>query len=529
MNKVLKSFFLLLICTASSLCETTKFLGAAQPRSLKTQERTRKAGILMHITSLPSKYGIGTLGQEAFKFVDFLVKAKQTVWQLLPIHPTGYGDSPYQAFSTFAGNPYMIDLDALISEGLLTKQEVNAVSWGADPSVVDYGILYKERMELLRKAHKRFQPGRDYIDFVTFNDWITDYVTFMTCKDLYNNSHWTTWPEHIRKKGRAAVNDFLSEHSLEVKFHYFLQYKFFEQFNKLRDYAHEKGIQLLGDVPIYVPYDSVDTWANPTLFQFDQSGKPLAVAGVPPDAFTADGQLWGNPLYNWPVHKSTHFEWWIKRLSFLGGLFDIIRIDHFRGLESYWKVPAGDTTARNGEWVKGPGMDFINAVKEKLPNIQFIAEDLGYLTPEVLALREGSAFPGMKILQFAFDPREPSDYLPHTYDKNSVCYTGTHDNDTLMSWQKALSDEDRAFAEKYLGLEKGADLRWPLLRAGMSSTSNLFIAPLQDYLGLGGEARMNRPGIMDGKNWIWRSTPGQIPEDLAEKIADLTVLYNRSD
>ena len=528
-----KTAFFLTLLLSSIISETAEksFLAAENlHNNLRTLEEShmRRSGILMHITSLPSKYGIGTLGEESYKFVDFLVKAKQRTWQMLPIQPTGYGDSPYQAASTFAGNPYLIDLDILIGEKLLKQEEVTSINWGSDPQYVDFGNMFVKRYEVLKKAFDRFKPNKDFENYVkSQKDWIEDYALFMALKEKFGYKPWTEWPEDLKRHKESALKKYRTELKTTINFHYFLQFKFEQQWNNLRNYAKSKGISLIGDVPIYVPMDSSDAWANPENFQLDKNGNPTGVAGVPPDAFTADGQLWGNPLYDWDRMKKDNFKWWIKRLRATGNKFDIIRIDHFRGLESYWNVPAKDTTARNGRWVKGPGVDFIKAIHEQLPDIDFIAEDLGYLTPEVLYLREYSKYPGMKILQFAFDSREPSNYLPHTYERNTVCYTGTHDNDTIMSWQKALTKEDRIYAENYLGVKPGEDLRWPLLKAGMASVSNLFVAQLQDYLGLGAEARMNRPGIMDGKNWIWRAVPGQITDDLANSIAYITTLYGR--
>ena len=443
----------------------------------------------MHITSLPSNYGIGTLGKEAYKFADFLVKAKQKNWQMLPLGPTGYGDSPYQSTSSYAGNPYMIDLDVLIEEKLLKEDEVKKVNWGSDLSHVDFGNMWEKRFPVLEKAYKRFKPNKEYEAFCKKNkDWLDDFSLFMSVKEKFKNGQWTEWPQDIKLRQKAAMDKYTKELADKINFHKFIQFKFYEQFDKLKDYCHNKGLKLIGDVPIYVPLDSSDVWANPSIFQLDKKLTPLAVAGVPPDAFTADGQLWGNPLYDWNKMAKDNYKWFINRLRATGNLFDVIRIDHFRGLESYWSVPYGDKTARNGKWVKGPDMGLIKAIHRDLPNLEFIAEDLGYLTPEVLALREGSGFPGMKVLEFAFDTREKSDYLPHTYVTNTVCYAGTHDNEVLMKWQQDIPPEDRDLAERYLGLAKGADLRMPILRAGMASVSYLFVAQLQDYLGLDGSS-----------------------------------------
>ena len=521
MAKIHSLLFIILI----SLSNCSNLRGLATAKS-----RPRSAGVLMHITSLPSNYGIGTLGIEAYKFADFLVKAKQKNWQMLPLGPTGYGDSPYQSTSSYAGNPYMIDLDVLIAEKLLKEDEVKTVFWGNDETKVDFGNMWTKRYVVLEKAFKRFSPKPDYETFVKKNkDWLEDFALFMSVKEKFGFGQWTEWPEDIKLRKPEAMEKYAKELSDKINFHKFIQYKFFQQFDKLKNYCHEKGLKLIGDVPIYVPLDSSDVWANPEIFQLDSKLTPLAVAGVPPDAFTADGQLWGNPLYDWEKMAKDNYKWFINRLRATGKLFDVIRIDHFRGLESYWSVPYGDKTARNGKWVKGPDMGLIKAIHRDLADLEFIAEDLGYLTPEVLALREGSGFPGMKVLEFAFDTREKSDYLPHTYVPNTVCYAGTHDNEVLVQWEKDIPPQDRNLAERYLGLPMGADLRYPILRAGMASVSYLFVAQLQDYLGLGGESRMNRPGIMDGKNWLWRAKHDQINDRLAEDIAYLTNLYARCD
>ena len=513
-------FLLITILILSTECKNLRFL--------QMKEKRRRSGILMHITSLPSKYGIGTLGDEAYNFVKFLVKAKQKEWQVLPLGPTSYGDSPYQVFSSFAGNHYLIDLDYLIKEKLLTQEEVDSVNWGNDSRYVDFGNLFIERNKILRKAFERFKPNDDYLQFVkTQNYWLEDYSLFMALKSHFDYKSWIDWPKDIKLRKESEMTKYKKELGKEMKFHMFLQYKFNEQWVKLRTFCHENGIKIIGDVPIYVALDSSDTWSSPENFQLDKDGFPKAVAGVPPDAFTADGQLWGNPLYDWDKMKKDNFKWWIMRLKATSEKFDTIRIDHFRGLEAYWSVPYGDKTARNGKWIKGPDKDFIKALHDNLPKVNFIAEDLGYLTQEVLDLRNYSKYPGMKLLQFAFDSREASDYLPYGYEKNTVCYLGTHDNDTVEGWQKALNPNDRNLAERFLGLKPGDNLRWPLIRVGFATVSDLFVGTLQDYIGIGSEGRMNTPGVMNGKNWIWRALPGEYNEQLADKIAELTVLYGR--
>ena len=491
----------------------------------------RSSGILMPISSLPSPHGIGTLGAEARKFVDFLADAGQSWWQILPVGPTSYGDSPYQSFSAYAGNPYLIDLDLPCEDGLLTPAEVNAVSWGTDPARVDYSAIYNGRFPLLHLAMERgWERDADKVKaFSEENDaWLPDYALFMALKRHFGMSAWTEWPdEDIRLRRPEAVARYREELADDIRLFTYIQYLFFRQWEALRSYAHEKGIGIIGDLPIYVAMDSADVWADPRAFQLDERNVPAEVAGVPPDYFTADGQLWGNPLYDWDAMKADGYTWWIRRIAGASRLYDILRIDHFRGLESYWAVPYGETTAKVGRWVKGPGMDLMNVLTEKFPNIQFIAEDLGYLTPEVRQLLEDSGLPGMKVLQFAFDSREAANYLPHTYPRHCVCYAGTHDNSTLMGWKDEAAPADIAMAREYLGLHDEEGFNWGVLRGGQSSVADLFIAQMQDYLGLGSEARMNTPGILGG-NWQWRMLPGQITDELTARIARMTSLYGRS-
>ena len=492
----------------------------------------RSSGILMPISSLPSPHGIGTLGAEARKFVDFLADAGQSWWQILPVGPTSYGDSPYQSFSAYAGNPYLIDLDLLCEDGLLTPAEVNAVSWGTDPARVDYSAIYNGRFPLLHLAMERgWERDADKVKaFSEENDaWLPDYALFMALKRHFGMNAWTEWPdEDIRLRRPEAVARYREELADDIRLFTYIQYLFFRQWEALRAYAHEKGIGIIGDLPIYVAMDSADVWADPRAFQLDERNVPAEVAGVPPDYFTADGQLWGNPLYDWDAMKADGYTWWIRRIAGASRLYDILRIDHFRGLESYWAVPYGETTAKVGRWVKGPGMDLMNVLTEKFPNIQFIAEDLGYLTPEVRQLLEDSGLPGMKVLQFAFDSREAANYLPHTYPRHCVCYAGTHDNSTLMGWKDEAAPADIAMAREYLGLhDEEEGFNWGVLRGGQSSVADLFIAQMQDYLGLGSEARMNTPGILGG-NWQWRMLPGQITDELTARIARMTSLYGRS-
>ena len=488
----------------------------------------RRSGILMHITSLPGPYGVGTMGKNAYAFVDFLRDAGQTYWQILPLTPTGYGDSPYQSCSTFAGNHYLIDLDRLREEGLLWDEDLQGIEWSWCDEKVDFGRQYQNRLNVLRKAYSRFGGSGDFDWFCQQNgSWLADFALFMALKGKFGGAPWYQWEGALKFRNADAIWNARQELADEIRFYSFVQYIFYKQWNDLRNYAHNNGVSIIGDVPIYVPYDSVDVWSNPELFQLNENLDPTDVAGCPPDAFSADGQLWGNPLYRWDVLAQDGYSWWIRRLAAAGNLYDVIRMDHFRGFEAYWAVPFGDTTARNGRWVKGPDMAFINAVKNGLPHIKFIAEDLGFLTQEVLDLRDASGYPGMKILEFAFDSREPSDYLPHTYIQNTVCYTGTHDNMTMRQWFETASPDAIAYATEYMRLSQEEGLVWGTIRTAMSSVSDMCIIQMQDYLDLGGDARMNFPGICDGTNWIWRAKDGVINGELAWKIRQLTALYGR--
>ena len=488
----------------------------------------RSSGILMHITSLPGSYGVGTMGAQAFSFVDFLSAAGQSNWQLLPLTPTGFGDSPYQSCSAFAGNHYLIDLDELIRDGLLEEAEVTSVTWFRSEEKVDFGLLYANRLKVLRLAFARFIPGEDYVRFCEENSsWLPDFALFMALKDRNGGKPWYQWDRALKFRQEQALSAARQELEEEIRFYYFIQYLFFRQWNALRSYASGKGIRMIGDVPIYVPLDSVEVWSEPELFQLDEELTPTAVAGCPPDAFSADGQLWGNPLYRWERHKEENYSWWLRRLKAAGGWFDVIRIDHFRGFEAYWSVPYGDATARNGKWIPGPDQDFVRAMKQGLPELNFIAEDLGFLTPGVKALRDASGYPGMKVLQFAFDPREPSDYLPHTYTSNSVCYTGTHDNLTMRQWFETSEPEHVEFAKAYMNLTEEEGYVWGTIRTAFASVSDLAIIQMQDLLNLDGKARMNFPGTLSDCNWTWRMKDGIIEPDLAQKLLQLTKLYAR--
>ena len=489
----------------------------------------RKSGILLHISSLPSDYGIGTMGKEAYKFVDFLKSAKQTLWQILPVGPTSYGDSPYQSFSTNAGNPYFIDLDTLCEEGLLKKTDYSKIKWGTDTKRTDYEAIYNNRFKVLRKAFDNFKTGdlTEFNDFLQKNErWISNYALFMSIKDAMEGKSWLEWDDGLRKRDSHSLWEFKSTHEDDVMFWEFLQFKFFEQWDKLKEYANENGISIIGDIPIYVALDSAEVWVYPDLFELDEDLMPTAVAGCPPDAFSPTGQLWGNPLYNWEKHKEFGYNWWIDRIKSATTLYDIVRIDHFRGFEGYYSIPYGHETAENGKWLKGPGMDLFNAVKNELGDLPIIAEDLGFLTEDVHKLLKNSGFPGMKVLEFAFDPREESNYLPHTYTQNSVVYVGTHDNNTVNGWIKELDKDTLAFCKKYLNADD--DLVWKLIKTAMASVSETAIIQMQDYLELGEEARMNIPSISGG-NWQWRMNKKALTKKLAEKIADITRTYGRCE
>ena len=488
----------------------------------------RESGILMHITSLPSPYGVGTMGKAAYQFLDFLHKSGQKYWQILPVTPTGYGDSPYQSCSTYAGNHYLIDLDLLVEEGLLKKSEITKNTWSDKPERVNFGYLYNHRLDVLRLAYGRFRPTEAFDTFCHENDsWIWDFAMFMALKTKNGGKPWYQWEENLKFRDDAALTKAWQELETEIHFYCFIQYLFQRQWDRLRAYAHEKGVKIIGDVPIYVPLDSADVWSNPHLFDLDENLDPVAVAGCPPDGFNADGQLWGNPLYRWHVHKQENFAWWVRRMNAAGNRYDMVRLDHFRGFESYWAVPYGDETARNGQWMPGPGMDFVNAMQEHLPHVALIAEDLGFLTKAVKDLQKASGYPGMKVLTFAFDSREPSDYLPHTYTAHSVCYTGTHDNMTTRQWFDTAPKAAVKYAREYMGIRPDEGDVWGTIRSAMASVSNLCIIPMQDYLELGSEARMNFPGTQSSDNWTWRATRGYLTAALSKRIYRLTELYGR--
>ena len=492
----------------------------------------RKQGILLPISAIPSAYGIGTFGVQSYAFVDFLEKAGQKFWQILPLGPTGYGDSPYQSFSTFAGNPYYIDLEMLTEEGYLTKEECDACDFGSNEYCIDYEKIYRERFTVLKKAYERaaergLEEKEEYRQFVQKNaDWLEDYALYMAVKNSFGGVCFMEWDEDIRTRRQEAMEKYRRELDKEICFFRFQQYLFAKQWKALKAYANQKGIEIIGDIPIYVAFDSADTWANPELFQLDENRQPIGVAGCPPDAFSETGQLWGNPLYDWNYHRSTGYDWWLKRIAYCHEWYDVLRIDHFRGFDEYWFVPYGDLTAENGHWEKGPGMELFSAMKEKLGHKRVIAEDLGFLTDSVIEMVKETGYPGMKVLQFAFGAWENSEYLPHRYDRNCVVYTGTHDNDTMLGMIENMPEEDKCFAREYLHTYSNKDLARACIRAALSSVADTAIIPIQDYLELGSEARINIPSTL-GINWKWRMDGKALTDELAENILHMTKLYGR--
>ena len=513
----------------------------------------RESGILMPVSSLPGPYGIGCFGKAALEFVDFLAEAGQTIWQILPLSPTGYGDSPYQSCSAFAGNPYFIDLDALKAEGLLTAAQLKAEEWGENPLEVDYGTLYTSRYKVLRTAYQAwreqcagqhgcaFYYPDDYYAFTLANEaWLEDYALYMALKTEHQMKSWTDWPREYRTRDAGALARFRAAHEEEIGFWKFLQYKFGAQWKAVKDYANAKGVKILGDIPIYVSADSVDAWVGGPLFELDGEGRFARVAGCPPDYFSADGQLWGNPLYNWPYHKQTGYAWWVQRVRHALGIYDLLRIDHFRGFDTYWAIPAGSATAKNGKWEIGPRMDLFNALEAALGKLPIIAEDLGELVPSVRELLADSTFPGMKVLQFAFGGGD-NEYLPHNHVKNCVVYPGTHDNTTLTDWWvNSATEKEKATAAAYLHLTpckptakevaavKPDDARIALIRAALGSVADRVIIPMYDWLGLGAQAHLNTPGKLGG-NWTWRAADGFAKTTLAKRVLEECEVYCRAE
>ncbi|MDO4565521.1 MAG: 4-alpha-glucanotransferase [Clostridia bacterium] len=486
----------------------------------------RSCGILLHLSSLPSPHGIGTMGKAAFEFIDFLSGAKQGFWQMLPVSPTSFADSPYQSVSTFAGNPYFIDLDILVNEGLLLPEELNA-DWGDDPRKVDYGKLYLNRGRVLRLAFSRFDRN-EMEDFVRENAaWLDGYSLFAACKEYFSGLPWHSWDDEIKFRTPEGLEKYRTLLAEDIAYHRFVQYEFDKQWSALRAYAKGKGVKLIGDVPIYVPWDSADVWERPELYLLDEELKPVLVAGVPPDYFSKTGQLWGNPLYDWDAHEREGFAWWLFRMGAAKRRFDVARIDHFRGLESFWAVPFAEETAVNGSWLKGPGMKLVSAIKREHPDLTVIAEDLGFLTPEVNKLLSDSGFWGMRVLQFGFDPYKNSRELPHNYPLNCVAYTGTHDNSTMMGWASATEPKYLGFAVQYLGLNREEGFPFGFARGVLCSCAKLAIIPMQDYLGLGDEARMNLPGSTGW--WTYRMGADDCDEKLQSRIASYSRMTGRAD
>lgn len=493
----------------------------------------RSSGMLLPIASLPSKYGIGTFSKSAYDFVDILKAAGQRFWQILPLGPTGYGDSPYQSFSTYAGNPYFIDLDRLVEEGLLSEKECKSFDFGTNKRHIDYGKIYESRFLILQKAYKRckLKGDPDYEKFLEENkEWLDDYCLYMAVKNHFNGVSWDHWDEDIRLREPEAMEKYRTQYADEMNFFRFQQFKFQEQWYALKEYANQNGVEIIGDIPIYVAFDSADTWARPDLFQFDEENMPIDVAGCPPDGFSATGQLWGNPLYKWEYHKETGYVWWAKRMERCFRLYDIVRVDHFRGFDEYYAIPYGNKTAENGCWKKGPGLDLFVQLRKQLGEMRVIAEDLGYLTPSVMKMVEESGFPGMKVLEFAFDSREPSNYLPHNYDKNCVVYTGTHDNQTLRTWYYEMAEEDRKLAKDYMNLygRNDEEIQWEFIRLALSSVAMLAVIPVQDYLYLDSDARINTPSTL-GDNWTWRLAEEDFDKQLISRIRKLCVLFGRTE
>lgn len=489
----------------------------------------RASGILMHISSLPGEYGIGKLGKEAYKFADFLKKAKQRYWQILPVSPTSYGDSPYQSFSVFAGNPYFIDLETLEEEGLLSADDYKHIDWGENKSV-DYGLIYEKIFDVLHKAYEGYKKSGDKAceKFAAENEWVEEYALFMALKFAHDGKAWYEWEKPLRMREETAVKKARKKYADEIGFWTFLQYEYAKQWQALKTYVNGLGIDFIGDIPIYVAYDSVEVWTQPELFLLDEERKPIDVAGCPPDVFTAKGQLWGNPLYRWDVMEKRGYDWWISRLKTACTTYDVVRIDHFRGFESYYTIPYGNEDAIIGEWRKGPGMKLFKAVKAALGKQRIIAEDLGFITKDVAKLLKASTYPGMKVLEFAFDPDGKSNYLPHNFTTpNCVCYTGTHDNETVVGWVNSCDRKTLRFCRNYLNVKRNKDIPWAMIRAAWSSIADTAVAQMQDFLELDSGARMNIPSTL-GNNWKWRMDSAALTDELAEKIAQLTITYDRT-
>jgi 4-alpha-glucanotransferase len=494
--------------------------------------KERSSGILLHPTSLPGKYGIGTLGKAAIDFIDFLVKAKQTYWQILPLGPTGYADSPYQCFSAHAGNPNLIDLDLLVKAKLLHPDDLNDYPHFHEEKI-EYEQIQQLRLPLLKKAFQSFMHNADSLEKLAYRNfqkdqgkWINDYALFRAIKVNREQRPWYLWEEPLKKREPEALKAMQMTLHDEIEFHKFLQFIFFRQWMAVKDYAQKHKIRIIGDIPLYVALDSADAWGNPEIFEFDAELNPLRVGGVPPDYFSENGQLWGNPLFRWDVLKETGYRWWIDRIKTNLFLYDVIRIDHFRGFAAYWAVPYGEKTAINGKWITCPGKDFFDVLRAEFGDLPIIAEDLGVITPDVEEIRDGFGLPGMKILQFAFDSSEANDYIPHNYVKNCIVYTGTHDNDTVVGWYRNASESDKKYVLDYLNTGDH-DIHWSFIRLAMASVAYTAVTPMQDLLGLDSSARMNLPGTTQN-NWQWRVRAEYLSPELAARLAHFTLLYGRA-
>jgi len=493
----------------------------------------RGSGIIMHIASLPGKYGIGTFGKEAYEFGDFLQKAGQKYWQILPLGPTSFGDSPYQSFSAFAGNPYFIDFDTLRKDGLLNEKDYDSINFGENLENIDYGLIFNEKLKTLRKVYENFKLNKieDLEEFQKKEAyWLDDYSLYMALKSHFALKSWQTWDEDIRLRKKEAISRYEVILKDEINYWKFLQYEFYKQWKALKSYVNDLGIEIIGDMPIYVAEDSADVWGNPEAFLLDKKTlNPLQVAGCPPDIFAATGQLWGNPIYDWNYMEKTDYKWWVERIRQSLNLYDVLRIDHFKGFESYWSIPYGDPTAENGEWVKGPGIKIFNAIKDELGDVNIIAEDLGTLTEETIKLRDDTGFPGMKILTFGFDTDSSNPFLPHNYEKNFIVYTGTHDNDTVRGWMETTAPKEEVKnAIEYLSLTNEEGYNWGFIRGAWSSIADISIAQMQDFLNLGNKSRINLPSTL-GDNWRWRAKEDVLTDELAKKIYRITEVYGRCE
>lgn len=492
----------------------------------------RASGILLHPTSLPGPYGIGDIGPEAYNWVNFLASSGCGLWQVLPLGPTGYGDSPYQCFSAFAGNPFLISPDALLAEDLLHPDDlVEKIPFPKDK--VDFGAVIPYKLELLDQSYNHFQKvGSAAIrqDFATFKateaHWLDDFSVFMAIKEAYGGGPWIDWPAALRQRETKALEAFIQEHQEAIERHAYRQFLFFRQWTRLKDYAHKQNVKILGDIPIFVAHDSADVWAHPELFYLDAKGNPTVVAGVPPDYFSPTGQLWGNPLYRWDFHATTGYAWWLSRFNAVLGMVDYVRLDHFRGFAGYWEIPAREKTAIKGRWVTGPGKHFFYQLQKDLGDLPILAEDLGVITEDVDDLRETFNLPSMKVLVFAFDDEATNIFLPHNYTRDCVVYTGTHDNDTVLGWYKRVEEKERDYARRYLARD-GHDISWDLIRAAWSSVAVFALAPMQDFLSLDNTARMNYPSTLGG-NWVWRMPAGATNEPLRSRITEMNLVYGRS-